>query len=127
MDKWINAKKTKPTKLTKVLVVFVNSLGSRKMTFAEYVPEKEVLEEDYLDWEYCDDNNYDEETGQAWAPAGWYELTEEQDVDRRINGTITHWQPCPKFPAIIQKTAVVNNDMHFNKKASPRCEFTWES
>jgi hypothetical protein len=50
--------------------------------------------------------DYDENTGEYFLPAGWYERLENGDYDYYvIEGTVTHWMPLPEFPVF---SGVVN-------------------
>ena len=45
---WISIEERKPKKLQRVLVSFLNDNEKRWHTIAEYIPYREVLEEDYI-------------------------------------------------------------------------------
>jgi len=68
------------------LVKLINGVGKRRKALAEYIPEQTVLAEDFMH-DYWIDDHPDEE----YAPAGWYEMTEEHEVQYPLTGEITHW------------------------------------
>ena len=83
---WFESNDVKPKLYKKVLVKLINGSGKRRKALAEYIPEKTVIAEDFMH-DYWIDDHPDEE----YAPAGWYEMTEEHEVQYPLTGEITHW------------------------------------
>lgn len=72
----------------KVLAGYKNKLGNwRTVTARYYLPQTLLLEDDRDD---LDDDGY--------APEGWYEESETQEVILRIEESPTHFQPLPTPP-----------------------------
>lgn len=72
----------------KVLAGYKNKLGNwRTVTARYYLPQTLLLEDDRDD---LDDDGY--------APEGWYEESETQEVILRIEEPPTHFQPLPTPP-----------------------------
>lgn len=99
--KWILFEKVKPKNLQRVLVYYYSKYGSRylkRVTVAEYVEPKKVLEEDFLS-EDCDGfAEYDEEKDCYWTPTGFYENQYEAEDNYFISDKIVGWMLLPKAP-----------------------------
>ena len=77
-------------KNTKILVGYPNALGNwRTVTACYYLPR--TLEIDCLasSWDGEDD---------GWAPEGWYEESDSQELIMPTSETPTHWMPLPAPP-----------------------------
>jgi len=83
---WVLAEDEKPKLYSKVLVKLINGAEKKRKALAEYIPEKTVRAEDFMH-DYWTEDHPDEE----YAPAGWYEMTEEHEVQYPLSGEITHW------------------------------------
>lgn len=78
----------------KVLVHYLNPLGNSRIVMACCYGEK------CLPMDFDDDEGgiYDEDSGETFAPAGWYEEHEHDDPLRPVDGEPTHWHPLPAPP-----------------------------
>ncbi|MBY0011477.1 DUF551 domain-containing protein [Paenibacillus typhae] len=92
---WISVDEKLPETQARVLVSFLNESGKRWTTCAEYIAPKTVLEEDYMDEQYTDGGEYDEDKDCYWTTSGWYESNYEPETNWRLNCKVTHWMPLP--------------------------------
>lgn len=97
--KWISVNQKMPKSKIPVLVYFNNLDKKKIITIAEYIKEKEELEEDYLHPDFSDGlAEYDEINDCCWAPGGWYEIQNVSEVNWYLGKNITHWMYLPKLP-----------------------------
>lgn len=102
MSKWISVDEQMPEAKVKVLVAIESSTnGKHFISTAKYIPPKTVLAEDFLDPNYSDGGEYDEEKDCYWTEAGWYEWQYEPDVNWMINDKVTHWIPIPQLSSEV--------------------------
>jgi len=100
-NKWINVKDKKPKCQQKVLVFFKNSCDMKIIAMAQYIPPKTVLEEDFIAEEWWEDQSlseHDEKEDCYWVIEGWFEYSEEAEMQYKIVDKITHWMELPDFP-----------------------------
>lgn len=101
--KWVSVKGGLPEnqKRMEVIVEIKNNNGNivRLVSLAEYIGEKTVLAEDFLDDDYCEafyksgcKSGYDRETDTYWTPSGWYEYNLGAEAYMRIGDTVTHYR-----------------------------------
>ena len=95
---WISVDDQLPETRQRVIVCFTNSHGKKWVTCAEYIAPKNVLEEDYMDQEYTDGGDYDEEKDCYWTTSGWYESNYGAETKWMLNDEVTHWMPMPNAP-----------------------------
>jgi len=93
---WINVDERLPEVQKRVLVCFTNHNGKTWTTCAEYIAPKSVLEADYMDENYSDGGEYDEEKDCYWTNDGWYEFNYEPEINWKLSDKVTHWMPLPK-------------------------------
>lgn len=98
MENWISCSDKLPETQKRVLVAFTNTYGKTWITCADYIAHRSVLEEDYMDEQYTDGGEYDEENDCCWTTSGWYEHNYEPETNWRINSKVTHWMPLPECP-----------------------------
>lgn len=91
-----------PTKLERVEAIVENDKYGggkiRQITIAEYVPYKEVPENEYMEDQYQGDGDYDEEKDEYFTPAGFYEMNLCEDTHWKIHGIVTHYKPLSALP-----------------------------
>jgi hypothetical protein len=92
MSKW-QPIETAP-KMRKLLVSYVNALGKRRCVLACYYKAHSLEMHD----DYAEVGEYDEATGESYAPEGWYEEHESDNPLLPLSETPTHWQPIPEPP-----------------------------
>lgn len=82
-----------PEDSTPVLAIIKNSFGKYMYVRAAYYRKFELLASDDADIDMID---HDENSGEDYAPEGWYEITEfGDDAYVRIDQLIYSWQPMP--------------------------------
>jgi hypothetical protein len=84
---------TAPTN-RKVLVFYTNALRKGRTICAANWTEKALV----IDDDYADQGDYDEESGESYAPAGWYEYHEGDGPMMPVENAPTHWMPLPDPP-----------------------------
>lgn len=78
-----------------VLAHFLNAHSKPRVVRAMYATEK-VLHASEDAPEDC----FDEESGEYWAPPGWYEVNDNDETIWLITETVTHWCPLPAPPVL---------------------------
>ena len=69
---------------------------------AEYMGKRTTLAEDFIDDEYSDFSDYDEEADKYYAPEGWYEHCHGTDYNMHMGKvTVTQYQPVD-LPRVAQ-------------------------
>ena len=95
--KWVNPEVALPPNGWKVIVVVRTSWDKRYMTVAEYIRQRTVLAEDFMD---PDSDFFDvADDGTEYAPGGWYEMPLMPDVNYYISDTVEWWTRAPEPPA----------------------------
>lgn len=92
---WIDVNKQKPRSQKRVL-----AFSSRRAVMAQYIAPKTVLSEDFLsdDYDISDYKEYDGGNDCYWVIEGWWEISEEANLNCNISGEVTHWMPLPTSP-----------------------------
>ncbi|WP_076292361.1 DUF551 domain-containing protein [Paenibacillus peoriae] len=103
MNQWISVNDQLPDTRKRVLVSFITSSGKRWATCAEYIAPRTVPEDEYMDEEYTDGGEYDEENDCYWTTSGWYEFNYEPETNWRLGEKVTHWMPLPKAPEATEQ------------------------
>lgn len=80
--------------MRKIIVFYVNALGKGRCVMACYYRERSLE----MDDDYADVGEYDDATGQSFAPAGWYEEHDSDNPILELQGDPTHWMPLPDPP-----------------------------
>ncbi|MDQ0494030.1 DUF551 domain-containing protein [Paenibacillus brasilensis] len=101
--KWISVNEQLPKTGQRVLVSFIAPSGKRWTTCADYIAPKSILEADYMDEQYTDGGEYDEEKDCYWTTSGWYEFNYEPETNWRLGEKVTHWMPLPKAPEATEQ------------------------
>lgn len=101
IDKWISVEKELPPSCQKVIVVFENTCGNIRCTTSQYTAPKTVLADDFLDNIENDCStleDYDEQNDCFWVIEGWWEFSEEAEIQYQLSNKVTHWMRLPKLP-----------------------------
>lgn len=81
--------------MRKVIVSYTNALGRGRCVMACYYKAHSLeMHDDYLDV-----GEYDEASGESFAPEGWYEEHDSDNPIMTLAGEPTHWMPLPEPPA----------------------------
>lgn len=96
--KWISVDEQMPETRKRVLVCFANSSGKTWVTCADYIAPRTVLEADYMDEQYTDGGDYDEQNDCYWTNSGFYEHNYEPETNWKLSNKVTHWMPLPQAP-----------------------------
>lgn len=92
---WTETKTELPESGVPVIIASRNGAGKPRRLRAMYAaPLTLPLHMD------CDDDNadYDEASDEYYCPEGWYENNEYDEINWRVEGTVTHWMPLPALP-----------------------------
>ena len=81
-------------KMQKVIVFYVNELGNRRTVMACYYLQRSLA----MDDDYADVGDYDEASGESFAPEGWYEEHNNDSPLMPLTCAPTHWMPLPAPP-----------------------------
>jgi len=98
MNNWIPVTTRLPEKELSVLVSLKSERGRTYITTACHIPEKTVLEEDFMHEDFHEDGIYDEEKDCYWTNSGWYEQQTSPEVNWKLSDKVTHWMPLPEPP-----------------------------
>jgi hypothetical protein len=92
-DNWLSAQDCMPTPEHPVLAVYDTKYG-RFIVRAMYIPR--FHKEDIGDYE--GDCEYDEDNDEYYWPEGWYEWSQEAEINYKLGEKVTHWMELPKLP-----------------------------
>lgn len=95
---WISVNEKLPETQQRVVVRFLTDFREKvipRVTVAEYIAPRTVLEEEYMAEEFSGEGDYDDEKDCYWTVSGWYESSYEADVNWRLSKEVTHWMPLP--------------------------------
>lgn len=87
--------------MRKVIVFYVNEHGKRRCVMACYY-KAHSLE---MDDDYAEVGEYDDATGESYAPEGWYEEHDSDSPIMALQGEPTHWMPLPLPPVPVQENS----------------------
>jgi hypothetical protein len=83
-----------------VLVYYMNALGNGRTVRACYYSPKQLVMDDDAP---MDSGEYDDATGNRYAPEGWYEQTENESPICQLEADPTHWMPLPAPPEALKE------------------------
>lgn len=88
--------------MRKIIVHYLNKLGKHRAVMACFYEEKSLEMHD----DYQDVGTWDEDSGNVFADAGWYEEHDSDNPILPLDGEPTHWMPLPAPPgAAVTKVA----------------------
>jgi len=90
---WVSVEKALPDGPSPVIIYGINDAGKGRRLRAMYARQFEL--ESYND---DDGAEYSEEKDEFFAPQGWYETNEFEEVHWAIDFNVTHWMPLPEPP-----------------------------
>ncbi len=99
-DGWIPVSERLPDGERTVLAFYLNSHGKECRVRAEYIEAKTKSAGDGS-WDSDSTSDYDEQTGEYFWPAGWYEVVDNWDELTHIaihEGEVTQWTQLPAAP-----------------------------
>jgi hypothetical protein len=88
-------------KMRKIIVFYRNALGKRRTVMACYYKARSLEMED----DYAEAGVYDDETGDCFAPEGWYEEHDSDNPLMPLQEEPTHWMPLPEPPEAAPSAA----------------------
>ncbi len=80
--------------MRKLIVFYRNALGKGRCVMACYYREHSLEMHD----DYADVADYNDATGESFAPAGWYEEHDSDSPLMPLGDEPTHWMPLPAPP-----------------------------
>jgi hypothetical protein len=81
-------------KMRKIIVSYENELGKRRCVMACYYKAHSLEMHD----DYAEVGEYNEATGQSFAPEGWYEEHDSDNPIMTLQGEPDFWMPLPAPP-----------------------------
>jgi hypothetical protein len=83
--------------MRKVIVFYLNDLGKRRTVMACYYRARSLE----MDDDYMEVGDYNDATGESFAPEGWYEEHDSDSPLMPLQGEPTHWMPLPAPPTDV--------------------------